>query len=311
MTIRDLIINTSASGSQDPPIGVIPALQGKPFGGIACSADGTHVVASMFQSEGGPGALYSSYDSGNTWNIIYMMTYLGNVAMSQDGAKISVIYSRWPTNSISASYNAGSTFTDFLSPLLVGMSCSANGNITYMKGPSETVYYTSVIYKSINLGSFSPIIELGDFYNYFGGISTSANGNIIMWGGEYIYRSEDGGNTYYPIETVDNSRTSLINNRAEEHYSHFSLQPTWSAVAISMDGSKIVASKSAGDTYTSNDSGVTWKFQPKLSLYQSNDSFQAANTYYNFAQLWLCADGSVCYGASTGGISLYRFEVEY
>ena len=141
----------------------------------------------------------------------------------------------------------------------------------------------------------------------YGAVSTNIDGSIVFAVSDYIYKSIDGGVTFDKITTVDNSRTSNINAFASQVFTAYTT--TWGAVAISADGSKIVASKPTGDTFTSADSGQTWKFQPLLSLYQT-PTYSGSNTVY-YEQLWLSADGLILYGASFYGGKLYRFEVEY
>lgn len=308
MAVIDLL--RAGAGAGGDFIGPISSLTGLGFGGIACSGDGKTVIASSYANAGDygyTGEVYKSLDSGRTWAIIGRFSGLYNVGMSADANTLFALDGN--SNYLIAS-DDGTTFTrsGTITPAR-HLTCSGSGNIVYLFTivPLNQYVNMPVIAKSVDAGNTFSFIDLPSLY-LGGAVSTNIDGSIVFAVSDYIYKSIDGGVTFDKITTVDNSRTSNISAFASQIFTAYT--QTWCAVAISADGSKIVASKSTGDTFTSADSGQTWKFQPLLSLYQTQTPTYSGYPI-NYEQLWLSADGLILYGASFYGGELYRFEVEY
>lgn len=194
---------------------------------VTCSSDGTKMAAAAVTIGGGPtGALYSSVDSGATWQLYTNgpTTILG----SADG-------NTWIASGLGYSTNHGVSWISVPGVSLEWKACSAAANVVAGINNHQ-------IFVSTNFGttwnSGATLTSNDDVTQ----AACSSDGTRIVatvYGG-YIYRSTNTGTTWAPITPYDN----------------------WQCIACSSDGSRLVTARYAGlnqtSIFTSADSGATW-----------------------------------------------------
>ena len=283
---------------------------------IACSADGTKIVA-----ESSGGGIWISTNSGDTW----MQTSAPNtnwvcVVSSADGTKLAA-----PAGStIYTSTNSGITWTPNDTPTSFSfVASSADGDKLVGLGGGH-------VFISTNSGATwtqtsAPSSLLGYPVNWTSAAS-SADGTQLMASGYYIY-----WNSGWPVIYVSTNSGSSWNSvffTGQANYSPY--------ITASADGNKIVATGWWGTIYSSTNSGATWamsvapvwKLAPIVSsadgaqlivissiyeaIYVSMDSgatwVQAsAPPYVNWNCIASSADGNELIAGCNGGIYISKF----
>jgi hypothetical protein len=120
------------------------------------------------------------------------------------------------------------------------------------------------------------------YQNWYGAAVSNTNSKMFACGASYIFKSDDGGDTWKPKFT-DSMRQ-------------------WNAIACSSDGTKVVAVPNAGNIWTSTDSGETWTQQTgsgsrnwaRVAI-SSDGSFMAATVTSGF--IYTSTDGGVTWTA--------------
>ena len=252
---------------------------------IAASADGLKLVAAGYQTFFAgedlvlsfPTPIYISADSGATWKQTPAPSgYWRSVACSADGTKLvaadggiglndGLIFHGLPDphgyGSIYVSTNSGETWTPTTAPSNSWNSVASSADGTKLIAAAYATYDTNdvligtVIYTSADSGlnwTASPLPS-----NTWSCVASSADGAKLVAAayaahdtngaviGNLIYTSTNSGATWTPASVVSNS---------------------WSSVAYSADGTKLVATSGSevlygaiyGLIYTSTNSGVTW-----------------------------------------------------
>lgn len=217
------------------------------WSGIACSADGSKIVAaSRFTSGSGfnPGAIYRSTNSGRDWQITSApIQYWGSAVSSADGVKLAVVGADNPGYppgaGIYLSTNSGVTWARSSAP------ANTWGPLTSSTDGSKlaAAVWAGPIYLSADSGATwtpSPAPSL-----YWFALAASADGQkLAASGGEYvnpnqrqIFISADFGKTW---TAVSNSPTTII------------------ALTTSADGSQWLGTAGPNGIYISADSGHNW-----------------------------------------------------
>ena len=207
------------------------------WNGIACSADGTKIVA-----ESSGVGIWISTNSGATW----MQTDAPNtnwvcVVSSADGTKLAA-----PAGStIYTSTNSGATWTPNNTPTSFSfVASSADGDQLVGLGGGH-------VYTSTNAGATwtqtsAPSSIYGSSLDWTSAAST-ADGTKLTASAFYIYRGNDMPTIY--ISTNSGGSWNSVFSRVYEDLSY---------IAASADGNKIFATGWWGHIYSSTDSGVTW-----------------------------------------------------
>jgi photosystem II stability/assembly factor-like uncharacterized protein len=207
---------------------------------VASSADGIRLVAAVGFSTSGP--IYTSADSGATWTLTSAPTnnWL-SVASSADGTRLAAAGTQ--IKAIYTSVDAGNTWTTNNLPALNWESVAGSADGTKLAAVSPSP--GGGIFLSTNWGT-----------NW-----THANGYTAFPASRAIACSADGARlavvdgllTPTAIYVSTNFGTSWATNALASHFG----QSTWSAIASSAAGTRLVAI--VGYIYTSVDSGATWQ----------------------------------------------------
>ena len=183
---------------------------------VACSADGTNLVAAAAAAPGFSGPICTSRDSGRTWTT-YAVPYEPwiAVASSADGNVLAAA-SDWLVGSIYYSSDAGSTWNNVGSGPWTCVACSANGQV--LLGGT----YGSSLLVSTNAGA---TWTWAGATGYWAGVACSADGRDLAAVGGFdhqsVYISRDFGTTW----AVATNAPSL----------------PWGCLASSTDGTELVA----------------------------------------------------------------------
>jgi photosystem II stability/assembly factor-like uncharacterized protein len=203
---------------------------------LAPSADGSKLFAASY------GGIYSSTNSGSTWIALPLPFQLRSpylrVASSAYGDKL--VLASFGTN-IFTSINSGATWiTNYVTSenwAWTSVASSADGNELFAANAHQVAPGIS-FFGSTNSGmtwfvSARPARGEGDFR----GVVMSPDGSKLSEANAWIYTSIDDGATW------------TSNNVA---------LGSWSSVAMSADGTKLIAAANPGGISTSTDSGMTW-----------------------------------------------------
>lgn len=201
--------------------------------GIACSTDGTRLVA--VPSSGYP---YTSANGGVSWvqQTGGTSTAYSGVASSGDGVNLVAISSAH----IYTSSNGGTNWTQRSNAGTgwTGVACSSDGTrIVAVANASAKIY--------VSKDSGITWTSNGPPTSAFTCVASSADGTKLIAGSTSpanLYTSGDGGVTWTPRPSANGS---LAN-------------PAWKSVASSADGENLAAVSNTGFIVTSSDGGQTW-----------------------------------------------------
>ncbi|MDB6022469.1 MAG: hypothetical protein JWQ04_2326 [Pedosphaera sp.] len=212
--------------------------------GIACSADGTKLVAVMGGQGATVGSIFISTNSGATWKITGAPTLRWEcVTSSADGTKLAAGASG-VNGTIYTSADSGTTWTNRSVPHVnwASIASSADGSKliaaagTFFSGPTGPVYTSAdsgATWTSNNL----PVA-------FWRAVATSADG------GKLIAMPYGQGSTIRPIYTSADSGTTWATNILSGK--------SWSCAASSADGINLAVASDPGGIYTSTNSGQSW-----------------------------------------------------
>jgi photosystem II stability/assembly factor-like uncharacterized protein len=258
---------------------------------VASSADGSKLVAAA-----STGLIYISTNSGANWT--FTSAPVGNwysVSSSADGTKLAAVSDNGPIY-ISTDSGTDWTLTDAPTNLWTSVASAADGNKLIAAALSTNAIYTSADSgtnwtqqtNTFNYSPFSPfaaassadggklvVVAYNVHYSTNSGTNWAQTGapltlSTAVFPSQIIASSADGSKwvaaeTFSdsanpaPIHTTTNSGTSWTLTGAPSNY--------WVSVAMSADGSKIVAASSLvgffptnvpGPIYTSTNFGVNW-----------------------------------------------------
>jgi hypothetical protein len=243
---------------------------------IACSADGTKLVALNNLSGGGTYPVFTSTNSGLTWtsNHVALMTW-NSVASSADGKKL--VAGALGGGSIYTSTNSGITWINTGSPFKSyrRVVSSADGN--------KLMALADQVYLSTNSGAAWNTVGLGSFSWYCA--ASSADGNTLLVGRAdssfRVHTSTDAGVTWNTntllfycvaaacsadgakmfVACLGNKIYTSTNSGFTWNTNSTAPNKSWQSLASSADGTRLVAAVdngTPGEIYTSSDSGATW-----------------------------------------------------
>lgn len=259
------------------------------WSGVACSADGSKIVASSrFANQYNPGGIYVSADSGRTWQLTSApIQYWDGVASSADGRRLLAFGSASDVanspEGIYLSADSGATWTATSAPGTTWnvLSCSADGSHL-----AAAIWYGGIYY-STNGGAtwFAGNASM----RYYDALTASADGQRLAASGgdvnnpnlRQVYLSTDAGVTW----SAANGPTNLIglassgdgnlvlgaagqtgiylsSNAGQDWQLAGSSGPEWLAVASSRDGLRamtVAGGMSPGPIYASSDGGKSWQ----------------------------------------------------
>ena len=244
---------------------------------IACSADGTKVVATAIGGfPGDIGPVYMSTNSGATWTQTSApITNWQSVASSADGTKLAAA----SYFNVSISSDSGATWTTISGVSGRRVASSADGMQLFLSGgllsSNSGATWTRIPASGWVIASSADGTKLASAYfnnNGFpmGDISVSTNSGATwtstsapITGWTALACSANGsllvvtpGHTSFPTPP---GRVYVLRNWGGTWTESASPVLDWSSIACSADGTKLVAAISfRGGVYTSLDSGVTW-----------------------------------------------------
>ena len=199
---------------------------------VASSADGSHVVASVFS-----GQIYTSSDSGTTWTVQNtIVTNWGPVASSANGAKLMAAEA---SGLIYLSADYGLTWAPQSPPAgnWIGVASSADGTKLFALG-------SSAVYVSLNAGATWSLVTPPTAENWYS-IAASTDGSKVIVAG-LGFNPTLRGDIYVSSNSGGNWTLGFTNGSISQR-----------TVASSADGSKLFAAGS-GAMEKSTDSGATW-----------------------------------------------------
>ena len=284
---------------------------------IACSADGTKLVATA-----GADYIYTSTNSGATWTkrISAGFGSWQSVASDSTGANLAAVMlisihtstdygATWTAQSVPSSdsipwtsITSNSTGTK-LAAANNGLSSNGNGDYIYTGVYSGSTWTWTQqtnpgLHRWLSIASDSTGAKLAAVFSG-GNISTSSD-----YGATWTPQTGSGLHNWTSIAS-DSTGTHLAATVSGGYiytgvYSGgtwtWTAQATslglhwWSTIASSSDGTKLIAGVSGGRLYTSSDSGVTWVEQQP-----------AGNTDQNWHTVAINSDGSKLFAAVMGG----------
>lgn len=213
--------------------------------GVAMSSDGTKIIAA--DNTDTSAKLYRSTDSGATWSAVTnggsaFAKRWRRVASSSDG---TILLASEHTGALWYSINSGSNWTEVTAAgtgnTWTGVAMSADGSVmAAVANPSDFWVSTntgSTWNNPTGLDSAAPV-----------DIAVSSDGTkmaaVVFAGGAGIYTSSNSGTTW-------TERTTGLGTGSWPGF--------WASIAMSADGTKLVATRAFGDPiFTSTDSGLNW-----------------------------------------------------
>lgn len=218
---------------------------------LASSADGTRLVAA-----GSSGSLFTSTDSGVTWNSNQLHTAADSftcVASSADGTRLLV---GTLSDVLYTSTNAGVTWVSNNVPVRTWTAVASSADGTKLMAGSSGPIYTSADAGATWVSHQVPVTDDLPYFVWHG-LASSADGTKLAaagWmpmnyalgtRGGRIYTSTDSGATWQPSSAPDTN---------------------WCSIACSADGTRLIAGAYEdmyglynGAIFTSTNSGVTWR----------------------------------------------------
>ena len=256
--------------SVDSGMSWTPRAAVKDWTGVASSADGMHLVALAYDDD-----IYTSADAGVTWVPSGIRRYWISAASSADGSKL-VAGAAYPAGQLYTSTDFGVTWTPReTNRQWITVASSADGSklVAAAQGGSD------FLYTSTDSGvTWTPRESARDWY----GVASSADGTRLLASAinGSLYTSADAGVTWVP--------------RAGPRF--------WKFVASSSDGRRLLATSNDGPLFVSSDLGVTWAAR------ETSRSWNYAAMSADGRKLFATTDGDQIFNAgiavrTTPGIS--------
>lgn len=235
------------------------------FKSIGCSADGTRLIAAA-----GGGLIFISTNSARDWiqapvpatnSITGADNHWACTAISADGTRLvaAAFLALGPGDyvpgSIYTSADSGMTWQQTSAPITNWMSVASSADGSKLAAVALDDYYnphSGLVCLSTNGGT--TWFQSGPPGVAWASIASSADGDKLVAGSEATYTPDVPAAVY----TSTDSGITWVSNSPPAEYTF----GTWQSVAISADGTKLVAVKQAGQAGggvdTSADSGNTW-----------------------------------------------------
>lgn len=257
---------------------------------IACSADGTKVIAASgvsIYSSAPNGSIYISTNSGGAWMPTMAPTSRwSSVASSADGTRLIAVAGGAVKGPVYTSPDGGITWISNKVPILNWSSVASSAEGTRLI--AATTF--GQLFISTNFGAnWSSNTAPGTSVGYGAdSVASSADGFTLAVGGNNICTSTNGGQTWVTNDffnalfmsicsSADGTKLAAANGCGGPGYIYTSSDSgatwtmntnapelNWISIASSADGTKLVATgwygsgQPYGPVYTSSDSGMTW-----------------------------------------------------
>lgn len=266
------------------------AVTNQHWSAVACSADGTKVIAaSGVSSYGGApnGSIYISTNSGSDWMQTMAPSNLwSSVASSADGTRLVAVAGGYATRGpVYTSSDGGTTWMSNKVPSLGWNSVASSGD------GSRLIAVTTggQLFISTNFGAnWSSNTAPGDSIDPAIAVASSADGMTLAAGGRAMCTSTNGGQTWVTnvlsifycsgiCSSADGTKLAAANGPGGPAHIYTSSDSgatwimntnapalNWISIASSADGTKLIAAawygsgQEYGPVYTSSNSGVTW-----------------------------------------------------
>jgi hypothetical protein len=271
-----LCLAVNGSGAQ----GWHPTTSPAQWSSIACSADGTRIMALPPSSP--QEVFYASTNSGTTWSAVGN-DFATDVACNGDGTAFivaapydgNVMMQYSPTSGWSETFLAVGTQSSLVASSTNGMTLLSAG-VYYTGYPSITnndrilasldggfswkVVLTNVAIKALACsasgstflaGSTSKVIYISTNF----GVNWSSNLVDDLWPGSWnsLASSADGSRIFAASEDG-----VFVSTNAGLHWTQIHAPDSFQSIAVSPDGTQIVAAARAGRVCTSTNSGLNW-----------------------------------------------------
>ncbi|MGA0612081.1 WD40/YVTN/BNR-like repeat-containing protein [Caldimonas sp. KR1-144] len=249
----------------NPAIGDVVRITGAGLGGwklVQSDAQGANAAQSVYTKNlgGMAGVVWTARETNRPWR---------SVASSADGSKLVAVADDGAISSgdqIYTSTDGGLSWTP-RAPVLSWHSVASSADGSKL----VAVAAGGELYTSADSGVNWTMRQSG----LDGDVASSADGSKLVVAADQIYTSTDSGVNWTPREP---SRS-------------------WSAVASSADGNRLVALVGAGQIYTSVDSGESWTAR------ESNRFWVAVASSADGSRLLAAASGGQLYTSSDGGLN--------
>lgn len=209
-----------------------------PWSSVACSADGSKVVAAATN-----GFIYTSTNSGATWtsNSIPNESWTG-VASSANGTKLIAAASAGP---LFISTNSGANWiSNTPSKWWRAVASSADGT-KLLAASIDAIYISTDSGATWISNRIFIAVPVGESWRWTS-VASSADGSRLLAAEQSFYLMNPEGGQIYVSTTSGATWTSISPNAA------------WTSVASSADGSKLMAACTNGPIYLSTNSGTAW-----------------------------------------------------
>ena len=246
------------------------SLSGMAWQGVASSANGAKLVAVANQdSDGNPGPIYVSADSGNTWNpTTAPSNYWAAVASSADGTRLVAAANTDPDGNpglIYLSSDSGNSWNPASAPgnLWVAVASSADGTRLVAAASSDGHGHPAPIYTSTDSGA-----------TWIPNPATTSMGAGYSW--RSVASSADGmklaafGNLATPYSYPAAGVIVCSTNAGADWTATATLELNWACAASSADGSKVVVAVN-GDGIFTDAATTSWGRcgAPRTNFWQS------------------------------------------
>jgi len=231
-----------------------PTLPSASWGSVASSSDGKKLVASALGFSSG---VFTSSDSGATWafHSVPNSGGVGQLASSADGTKLALASS--DTNAIYTSSDSGVTWTKTSAKLArySSIASSSDGSKLF-----AATYYggNEVLATSSDGGATWTYVADNKWQNFATSTASSADGSVLSYSYGYTDTSTGNTNSYIAYSINNGVLFKIFHPGASYSGPSPSLPKGIFHIALSSDGSKLVAILSGTGIYISGDSGQTW-----------------------------------------------------
>lgn len=290
------------------------------WSGVACSADGSKIIAgSRFSSQYNPGAIYVSADSGRTWQLTSApIQYWDGVAASADGTRLLAFGSASDVanspESIYLSTNSGATWTPTSAPGTTWNVLTSSADGSHL---AAAIWYGGIYYSTNGGATWSA----GNApTRYYQALTASADGQRLAASGgdvnnpnaRQIYLSTDAGATWTPVNGPTNliglacsadgnlllgaagqTGIFLSSDAGQDWQLAGASGPEWSAIASSREGLKamtVAGGMSAGAIYATSDGGKSWQQSGTITGYFNSIACSSDGTK------WVASEGGYAAG---------------
>lgn len=221
------------------------------------------------------GNIYVSVNRSASWIQIFSGgPNFSSCACSSDG---TIVICGANDGTLRKSTNTGSNWVNYALTNVATAVCAMNENGTLILATGGN---QNIVYKSVNSGSF---VSAGlSVNNHWTAVAVSSDGNVLLAGGDNLYRSTNGGTNWNlilsncftsscsmssdgkkMIHTSEPNQDVRISTNSGQNWT--TVTPTggiyWKGCGSNSDGTKLTCIGRSGTLYTSSNSGINWVSQ--------------------------------------------------